>query len=70
MHLGAMKHFIFSTFAVVSMFTMISCERHSWEDSAEGAKDGTKHLFPKEDQKKDHGADGHDDHHSHDGHDH
>ena len=35
------------------MFSFISCERHNWEDSAEGHKDGTKNLFPKEEKKHD-----------------
>ena len=69
MHLGVMKQFIFSTLAIVSLFAFISCERHSWEDSAEGAKDGTKNLFPKEEKKSEHAKEGHDhpsdDDHSH-----
>jgi hypothetical protein len=60
MHLRDMKQFIFSTLAIVSLFAFISCERHSWEDSAEGAKDGTKHLFPKEEKKSDDAEHGHD----------
>jgi hypothetical protein len=42
-----MKPIIFSVLAVVGVFFFISCERHTWEDSSEGAKDGTKRLFPK-----------------------
>ena len=53
MHLPAMKQFIFSILATVGMFSFISCERHNWEDSAEGKKDGTKNLFPKEEHKHD-----------------
>ena len=51
-----MKQIIFSALAVATMFAFISCERHSWEDSEEGAKDGTKNLFPKP-EKKDHADD-------------
>ena len=61
MHLRDMKEFIFSALAIVSLFAFISCERHSWEDSAEGAKDGTKNLFPKEEKKSEHAKEGHDD---------
>ncbi len=65
MHSADMKQFIFSTLAIVGVFGFISCERHDWEDSANGKKDGTKNLFPKED-KKDHGKE----HGDHSGHDH
>lgn len=65
MQLPAMIKFIVSTVATISMLSMISCERHSWEDSSEGAKDGTKNLFPKEQHKGDH-----DDHATHDDHEH
>ena len=54
MQMSDMKQIIFSSLAVASMFAFISCERHSWEDSAEGKKDGTKNLYPKKD-KADHG---------------
>ncbi len=49
-----MKKFIFSSLAVIGVFAFISCERHDWEDSAEGKKDGTKNLYPKA-EEKDHG---------------
>ncbi|MBT8038488.1 MAG: hypothetical protein KJO21_13205 [Verrucomicrobiae bacterium] len=63
-----MKQFIFSSLAVIGVFAFISCERHDWEDSAEGKKDGTKNLYP-QDKKSDHGeAAG--DHSGHDGHNH
>ena len=65
-HLPVMKQFIFSMLVAASVFSFVSCERHSWEDSSEGAKDGTKNLFPKPEKKDDH-AD-HDS--SHEGHDH
>lgn len=55
MQLPDMKQFIFSTLAIVGLFTFISCEQHDWEDSADGTKDGTKNLFPKEDKKGTHG---------------
>ena len=42
-----MKQIIFSALAIVGMFSFISCERHTWDDSSEGAKDGTKRLYPK-----------------------
>jgi hypothetical protein len=60
MELRDMKKFIFSSLAVIGVFAFISCERHDWEDSAEGKKDGTKNLYPKE-AKKAHGkeADAH-----------
>ncbi|MCP5535060.1 MAG: hypothetical protein H7A51_02370 [Akkermansiaceae bacterium] len=54
-----MKQFIFSTFAIVGLFAFISCERHDWEDSTEGKKDGTKNLYPKEDKKAGHEQEGH-----------
>ena len=69
MHLPAMKQFIFSILATVGMFSFISCERHNWEDSADGKKDGTKNLFPKEEKKHD-DAKHADDHPSHEGHGH
>ncbi|NCF13485.1 MAG: hypothetical protein GWP68_08930, partial [Verrucomicrobiaceae bacterium] len=50
-----MKQFIFSMLVAASVFSFVSCERHSWEDSSEGAKDGTKNLFPKPEKKDDHG---------------
>lgn len=50
-----MKKFIFSSLAVIGVFAFISCERHDWEDSAEGKKDGTKNLFPPKAEPKDHG---------------
>ena len=64
MQLPDMKQFIFSTFAIVGLFSFISCERHEWEDSADGAKDGTKNLYPKEKKtgkhpEHDKGGDGH-----------
>ena len=65
-HPPVMKQFIFSMLVAASVFSFVSCERHSWEDSSEGAKDGTKNLFPKPEKKDDHG-----DHDSpHEGHDH
>ena len=48
-----MKQFIFSTLVTVGVFACISCERHEWENSEEGVKDGTKNLFQSE--KKGHG---------------
>lgn len=62
MHLGVMKQFIFSMLTAVGVFSFVSCERHSWDDSSEGAKDGTKNLFPKTEKKDD--AYGGDDHSS------
>ena len=56
-----MKQIIFSSLAIASMFSFISCERHTWEDSSEGAKDGTKNLFPKPEAKHE-GHDAHTDH--------
>ena len=56
-----MKKIIFSTLAIASMFSFISCERHTWEDSAEGEKDGTKRLFPKPEAKHE----GHETHGAH-----
>ncbi|MDG1357528.1 MAG: hypothetical protein P8P36_04980 [Akkermansiaceae bacterium] len=49
-----MKYFIFSLLVTAGIFSFVSCERHSWEDSSEGAKDGTKNLFPKSEKKSDH----------------
>lgn len=68
-----MKQFIFSILAVVGLCVFISCERHEWDDSREGKKDGTKNLYPQH-EKKDHGKkegdhSGHDQS-GHDGHDH
>ena len=54
MELPDMKKFIFSTLAILGLLSFISCERHDWEDSADGKKDGTKNLYPKEDKKVDH----------------
>jgi len=68
MHLVAMKQIILTLFATVSVFSLVCCERHQWEDSADGAKDGTKNLFPKEEKKHD-TEDAHDPS-SHEGHDH
>ena len=53
MHLPVMKQFIFSILVTAGVFSFVSCERHSWEDSSEGAKDGTKNLFPKAEKKHD-----------------
>ncbi len=61
MQLSVMKYFIFSLLVTAGVFSFVSCERHSWEDSAEGAKDGTKNLFPKSEKKP-----GHTDHDSSD----
>lgn len=60
MQLPDMKQFIFSTLAIVGLFAFISCERHEWEDSADGKKDGTKNLYPKEEKKSDHDKEGQD----------
>lgn len=62
MHLCVMKHFIFSILVTTGVFSFVSCERHSWEDSAEGVKDGTKNLFPKSEQKEHHSSQGDDSH--------
>jgi len=60
MHLGVMKHFIFSILVTAGVFSFVSCERHSWDDSSEGAKDGTKNLFPTPEKKDDaHGGGDH-----------
>lgn len=48
-----MKQIIFSSIAVAAMFTFVSCERHSWEDSEDGK--GTKNLYKSDKDKKDHG---------------
>jgi hypothetical protein len=61
MEASAMKQIIYSSLAIVGMFAFISCERHTWEDSSEGAKDGTKRLYPKTEHAK------HGDHAKHDG---
>jgi hypothetical protein len=68
METSDMKQIIFSALATVAMLSFISCERHSWEDSAVGAKDGTKRLYPKKEHS--HGAEHkkHDDHDKKDGH--
>lgn len=58
MEFGVMKNFIFSILALVCIFTFISCERHDWEDSKEGKKDGTKNLYPQHDKKDHHNKDG------------
>ena len=50
--MSAMKQIIYSSLAIVGMFAFISCERHTWEDSSEGAKDGTKRLYPKTEHAK------------------
>lgn len=47
-----MKQFIFSILSVVAVCGFISCERHEWEDSSEGKKDGTKNLYSHGDDKK------------------
>ena len=47
MKISDMKQIIFSALAILGMCSFISCERHTWEDSSDGAKDGTKRLFPK-----------------------
>ena len=61
---GGMKNFIFTLLVTVSAFAFISCDRHEWDDSAEGSKDGVKNLFhptPKSDdgsvKKGSHGSD-------------
>lgn len=59
-----MKQLILSTLAIAGLFAFISCERHEWEDSSEGKKDGTKNLYPQHDKdghgKKDGDHAGHD----------
>lgn len=68
-----MKQIIYSSLAIVGMFAFISCERHTWEDSSEGAKDGTKRLYPKTEHAKHGDHDGHAEHakqDDHSGHDH
>ena len=55
MQMPDMKQIIFSTLALSSLCAFISCERHSWEDSGEGKKDGTKKLYP---SKKEHHGEG------------
>jgi len=58
-----MKQFIFSTLVTVSVFACISCDRHEWENSAEGVKDGTKNLFHAEEKHDAHSSDdNHSDH--------
>lgn len=70
MQASDMKQIIFSALAIGGMFFFISCERHTWEDSAEGKKDGAKRLFPKPAESHDtqkghaHGTDGKKDDHS------
>ena len=49
-----MKQFIFSTLVTVSVLACISCDRHEWENSAVGVKDGTKNLFHAEEPHGDH----------------
>lgn len=49
-----MRKIIFSSIAVAAIFTFVSCERHSWEDSDEGK--GTKNLFKSDKDKKDAGG--------------
>ena len=46
-----MKQLIFSILAIGGLFAFISCERHEWEDSKEGKKDGTKNLYPQHDKE-------------------
>ena len=53
MEIPDMKQIIFSSIAVAAMFTFVSCERHSWEDSEDGK--GTKNLYKSDKDKKDHG---------------
>jgi hypothetical protein len=60
-----MKQIIYSSLAIVGMFALISCERHTWEDSSEGAKDGTKRLYPPKTEHAEHAK--HGDHAKHDG---
>ncbi len=52
MEASAMKQIIYSALAIVGMFAFISCERHTWEDSSKGAKDGTNRLYPKTEHAK------------------
>ena len=47
-----MKKFIASIFVALSVIACISCERHEWEDSSKGTKDGVKNLFHTEDSHK------------------
>ncbi len=54
-----MKQFIYSILVSVGVLACNSCDRHAWENSAEGVKDGTKNLFHAEDILE-HGH-GHDD---------
>ncbi|NWK56043.1 hypothetical protein HW115_10505 [Verrucomicrobiaceae bacterium N1E253] len=51
-----MKQIIISAFAIVGLFSFISCERHEWED--QGEEKGTKRLYP----VQEHGHGGHDTH--------
>ncbi|MGJ8676180.1 MAG: hypothetical protein ACSHX0_01550 [Akkermansiaceae bacterium] len=44
-----MKKFISSIIVTVSVIACVSCDRHEWENSAEGTKDGTKNLYHAED---------------------
>jgi len=57
MQMPDMKRIIFSSLAIASLFVFISCERHSWEDSVEGKKDGTKNLYPSKEKKDSEKAD-------------
>jgi len=65
-----MKQIIYSSLAIVGMFAFISCERHTWEDSSEGAKDGTKRLYPKTEHAKHDGDADHAKHDDHSAHEH
>ncbi len=61
MQMSDMKQIIFSSLAVAALFTFVSCERHTWENSEDGKKDGVKNLYPKK-EHKDHGEDESQDH--------
>ncbi|PID80573.1 hypothetical protein CSB20_06850 [bacterium DOLZORAL124_64_63] len=69
MQLPDMKQILFSILAVAGLLSFFSCERHEWQDSAEGKKDGTKNLYPKEEKGHGHAHDHDHDHggHAHDG---
>lgn len=54
-----MKKFTLSTLVTISVLACISCERHKWENSAEGVKDGTKNLFHAEEKHDEHKEDSH-----------
>lgn len=63
-----MKQFIFSVLVTVGVLASTSCDRHEWENSEEGVKDGTKNLFHAEEQGDGHSekkAGAHDDEVSH-----